>query len=258
MSENAERVLCVPTPTLVHCAYHKCLTVFVDRCFTRLLGERFRNFFGEKKAFYSQHQLVAVSATSDFVLDLTQLGDYRISRFIRDPRDLVVSGYFYHRRGTEEWTRQTPDKWTWVGNVPKTMRHDETFAEHLQRLDQEEGLISEIELRMHDFHTMVQWPTDDPAIRTWKYEDIIGHEVEVMDAVGAHYGWPDDTDPFSLRQDLRRWAERWRAKDTKQEWDTHVRDPRPGQWHRLFTPKVRHAFDRMCGDLPQQLGYEPW
>jgi|KBSSwiStaDraftv2_1062776.scaffolds.fasta_scaffold18118_6 hypothetical protein len=258
MSENAERVLpSEPMPTLVHCAYHKCLTVYVDRCFNRLLGDNFQNFFSDQAAFYARHHLVALSATSDFVPDVSRLGDYRISRFIRDPRDLVVSGYFYHRRGGEEWTLQTPDKWTWVGNIPKGMRSDESFSEHLQRLDQEDGLIAEIELRMHDFKTMVQWPTDDPAIKTWKYEDIIGHEVEIMDQVGEHYGWPEDTEPFSLRQDLRRWAERWRAKQTN-EWETHVRDPRPGQWRKVFTPKVQAAFERMCGDLPTLLGYEAW
>ena len=61
MSENAERVLpSEPMPTLVHCAYHKCLTVYVDRCFNRLLGDNFQNFFSDQAAFYARHHLVAL------------------------------------------------------------------------------------------------------------------------------------------------------------------------------------------------------
>jgi len=57
--------------------------------------------------------------------------------------------------------------------------------------------------------------------------------------------------------DLRRWAERWRAKETPQEWETHVRDPRPGQWRDVFTPKVQAVFAARFPDLIETLGYEP-
>ena len=60
--------------------------------------------------------------------------------------------------------------------------------------------------------------------------------VEVMDAVGAHFGWPDDTAPFSFRESLRREADRWRAKDALLAWDKQPRDPRPGQWQALQSP----------------------
>jgi hypothetical protein len=77
-----------------------------------------------------------------------------------------------------------------------------------------------------------------------------------MHEVGAHYGWPDDTEPSSRRASLRREADRWHAQDALLAWDQHPRDPRPGQWRALFTPKVRAAFERFYEDLPQQLGYE--
>jgi hypothetical protein len=79
----------------------------------------------------------------------------------------------------------------------------------------------------------------------------------VMDEVGAHFEWPDDTDPLSFREGLRREANRWRAKEGLLAWDKHPRDPRPGQWQAHFTPRVRDTFERLYGDLPQRLGYEP-
>ncbi len=247
-------------PALLHCGYHKCLTVFVNRCFTHVLGDRYRNFVGGRDTFYAEHQQYVVSATTDFPIDLSRLGDYRISRFIRDPRDLVVSGYFYHQKGLEAWSNRisaTREEWRTAGDIPRALRDGESYVQCLKRLDQEDGLITEMEYRAPHFRSMLKWPTTDPRIRLWKYEDILGHEVQVMDDVGAHYGWPDDTDPASLRASLRREADRWRAQDTLLAWDKHPRDPRPDQWRQLFTPKVRAAFERLYQDLPQRLGYDP-
>ena len=256
MSENTKQIPHAPMPTLVHCGHHKCLTVFVDRCFQKVLGGHFRNFFQDAAGFYEEHQRYAVTQTSDFLPDFSRLGDYKISRFIRDPRDLIVSGYFYHRRGTEAWTNQPRDQWRWQ-NVPRAMRADETYAQLLQRVDQEDGLIAEMEFRAPHFESMLRWPADDPRVKTWKYEDIIGREVEVMDAVGEHYGWLDDDDPFTLRAALRHFANRWKANDTLRAWDKHVRDPRPGQWRDVFTPKVQSVFAARFPDLIETLGYEP-
>jgi len=250
------------SPTLVYCGYHKCLTVFVGRVFNRLLGDRYHEFFGTANIdrFYDEYRKYAVSATSDVKPDLSRLGDdYRIARFIRDPRDLVVSGYFYHRKGTEAWTRVArPRREAWSQeNTPRALRSGESFAECLQRLDQEDGLIAEMEWREPHFRAMLQWPDDDPRIRLWKYEHILGREVEVMDQMGEHFGWPDDTDPFSFRAGMRRWADRWRMKDDQLKWDKHVRDPKAGQWRTVFTPKAHAAFNELFGDLPEKLGYDP-
>jgi hypothetical protein len=55
--------------------------------------------------FYEDHNKYGIVSINNHALDLARLGnDYRISRFVRDPRDLVISGYFYHRRGAEPWS----------------------------------------------------------------------------------------------------------------------------------------------------------
>jgi hypothetical protein len=233
--------------TRVHCSYHKCLTVFANRCFMHVLGDDYRHFERDLQAFHAEHHRYALSATTDCIPDLSRLGDYRISRFIRDPRDLIVSGYLYHRKGVEHWTT-TP----WKNPVRiQGMRAGEHYAACLQRLDQDEGLIAEMGFREPHFRTMLDWPADDPRVRVWKYEAILGDEVRAMDEVGAHYGWSDER-----RQALREQAGRWRAGEGRLSWDAHVRDPRPGQWRDLFTPRVDRAFREQFGDLPERLGYD--
>jgi pyruvate/2-oxoglutarate dehydrogenase complex dihydrolipoamide dehydrogenase (E3) component len=44
-----------------------------------------------------------MTSLSGHALDLDQFEDIKVIRFIRDPRDLIISGYFYHKRGGEDW-----------------------------------------------------------------------------------------------------------------------------------------------------------
>lgn len=243
--------------TLLHCGYHKCLTVFTARCFTDVLGDRFHDFHGAADRFYSSHSSYVVSAVTDVRLNLSRLGDCRVSRFIRDPRDLLVSGYFYHRKGVEPWTNEVPADppgWRLRLQMAGLLQPAESFAAALQRLDPDDGLIAEMLFRQPTFRNMNRWPTDQ-RVRVWKYEEILGHEVETMDAVAEHYGWTDG-EGLERRQLLKERAEFWRAGDGRLSWDSHVRNPQSGQWRGVFTPKVSTAFRALCGTLPECLGYE--
>lgn len=243
-----------PALSLVHCSYHKCLTVFANRCFTAVLGDGFHAFSGPLDAFYADHRRYAVSATSDCAVDVGQLGAFRVSRFVRDPRDLVVSGYHYHRKGIEAWTTRMVSEaapWRATGARPAALHDGESYAACLQRLDAESGLIAEMEFRAPHFRSMLAWP-DDPRIRVWKYEDILGRERETMDEVASHYCWsPADVRRLALAAE----GERWRSGDGRLAWDAHVRDPKAGQWRQAFTPAVTSAFRERFPMLLAGLGY---
>ena len=245
--------------TLLHCGYHKCLTVFSARCFTDVLGDRFRDFHGAADEFYAEYSRYTLSAVTDVRLNLSKVGDCRVSRFIRDPRDLLVSGYLYHRKGVESWTNEVQEHkpgWRLRLEQGRLLLPNESYAAALQRLDQEDGLIAEMLWRQPTFRNMNRWPANDPRIRVWKYEQILDREAETMDAVAEHYGWIDGAG-LERRALLKERAEFWRAGGGRLSWDSHVRNPQSGQWRDMFTPKVRAAFEAMCGDLPQRLGYDP-
>jgi len=245
-------------PELVHCSYHKCLTVFFRRTMTASLSSMggYRHFNSDLAAFERDRNEFRVTSVNNVAVDLSGLGDYRISRFIRDPRDLIVSGYFYHRRGAEPWCSEVdpdPDEWLAKRNrpVPGAVRKGESLEMTLQRLDREEGLLAEMELRSLHFDSMREWPRDDPRIRTWRYEDILGNESRVMDEVASHYGMG-----WFLRARVRRNAVRFDAKHAVAEKNTHVRNPASGQWHDVLTPRVEAAFMERWGDLLPVYGYD--
>src|SRR5262249_20378455 len=132
----------------------------------------YRHFQSDLAGFLSHLGEYKVMSVNNHALDLGKLGDYRITRFVRDPRDLVVSGYHYHKRGAEKWSEiedPTPEDWMVVnGRIPSAMQPCESFSTCLQRLDLREGLLAEIEMRGAHFESMRGWPESDPRIRVWR------------------------------------------------------------------------------------------
>ena len=244
---------------LVHCSYHKCLTVYykrvMDSVFNRCLpwSRGYRHFNSHLNHFYSGFRQLRVASVNNRALDLEQLGRFRISRFIRDPRDLVVSGYFYHRRAAEPWAAiegPTSDDWYFAnGVVPEEMRGESvSYADYLRGLPEEDGLLAELEFRRAHFESMAAWPLAHPDIRTFRYEEIVGHETSVMREIFDHYGLSllelGLGRYFAGRYSLRRLTA-----------DAHVRNPASGQWRQHFTSRVRRAFDKDWAGLVKQLGY---
>jgi hypothetical protein len=217
----------------------------------------YRHFNSNRGAFETERHRSRVASVNNVNIDLDALGpDYRISRFVRDPRDLIVSGYHYHRRGAEPWCLEVdpdPEKWLVTSNrpVPSALRPGESVSSCLQRLDQEEGLLAEMELRARHFESMRQWPQDDERIRVWHYENIVGNEREAMSEVAAHYGLP-----WLLRMKVARNAVRFDASHAMAAKHAHVRDPASGQWRSLFTPRVEAEFNDRYRDLLERYGYD--
>ena len=244
---------------LIHCSNHKCLTVYfrrvMDAVFNRCLpwGAGYRHYNSHLERFYAAFRGDRVSSINNRALDLKLLGRFRISRFIRDPRDLVVSGYFYHRRGAEEWTTiesPTDDDWYFAnGVVPRGLRETGgSFAGYLQSLPKEEGLLAELEFRRPHFESMVGWPAEHPDILTFRYEEILGNETAVFRRLFGFYGL-SPVERALAGAFVRRYSIGRRASDP------HVRDPSAGQWRRHFTPRVRRAFETRYAGLVAQLGY---
>lgn len=246
-------------PQLVHCSYHKCLTLYfrkvADAVFNRVLfaGRGYRHFNSRLDAFLAEARTLRLASLNNHVVDTSQLADYRITRFVRDPRDLVVSGYFYHRRDPERWTGvESPSDGDWGavnGHVPDAVGQ-RSYAAYLNAVSVEDGLIAEIDFRTFHFQSMRSWPDDDPHIRVYRYEDVLGRESTVFRDMFDFYG-------LSLlhRQLASTLADRFSASRQRRR-SGHIRDPDPHQWRAHFTPRVARYFDERHADLLDRHGYE--
>ena len=246
---------------LIHCSYHKCLTVYYSKIM-RVLYNRimrfsrgYQHFNSRINDFYQEFDNRRVASVNNHALDLNKIGDdFLISRFIRDPRDLVVSGYFYHKRGAEGWCNiigPTDEDWREVnGWVPEQMDKDHSLSTYLQSLSKEDGLIAEIDFRKNHFGSMMQWPVEDPRIKIFRYEDIVGNEQEIFADIFSFYGM------FWLERKLGLMlVSKYSAKKITRT-KKHIRNPTAGQWKEHFTPKVSNYFEQRYGKILERYGYE--
>ena len=245
----------------IHCSYHKCLTVYYKRVLhmlcNRLLpwGGGYRHYNSHLDDFHAAGGRHRVASINNRALDLDSLGSFRLSRFVRDPRDLVVSGYFYHRRGAEPWLHlegPTEDDWYFAnGRVPGPLRaRGGSFASYLDSVSEEEGLLAELEFRRYHFDSMAEWPDEHPDVVTFRYEEVLGDEPRIFRELFAFYGLSALERALGGRLARRYALGRLNA-------DAHVRDPAAGQWRRHFTPRVKEAFDARHASLLARLGYPP-
>ena len=96
---------------------------------------------------------------------------------------------------------------------------------------------------------MLQWPDEDPRIRLYRYEDILGNEQEVISELFTFYGL--STQERELGENQAREFSAQGASALKQ----HIRDPKPNQWKEQFTPKVSRYFEDRYGNLLEKYGY---
>lgn len=230
----------------MHFSYHKCLTVYFRKVMTQALRQPFGGASGyvhlnshldQLDGARHGHTLVSVN---NHIPDLAALGDVRISRFVRDPRDLLVSGYHYHRRGSEAWCAvpsPTADDWRIAnGTVPAAMPAGVTYTEYLNGLSEEAGLLAELEWRTAHFASMAAWPVDDPRILCLDYDDVLGHETDAFSRLFAHYRLPAWRRQVGLRAARRNSA-------SSAAGHQHIRNPESGQWRNTLTDRVLAELD---------------
>jgi hypothetical protein len=122
-----------------------------------------------------------------------------------------------------------------------------SFAEYLQGLNLEKGLIAEIRFRRFHLESLRQWRSDE-RIRLFRYEDILGNEPAVFREIFAFYELPRYEALLGTRI-AKHYAARKRGNDA------HVRNPHPGQWREYFTPGALADFNARYADIVHALGY---
>jgi hypothetical protein len=242
----------------VHCGYHKCLTMYYRKVFSRLsrfpfYKGKFRHFYHRSDVFFRECNNYGISSVSGHVIDTSLFEDVRISRFIRDPRDLLISGYFYHKRSAERWCDiidPTDEDWGVVqGVVPSMIPAGMSFAQFLNSVSLEQGLMAEIEFRRKHFISMLEWPEDNHQIKTFRYEDILGNEKQTFEDLFSFYELPTLAKKVGVY-----YADRYSARK-KSGKQGHIRDPRAGQWNKHFTPALMERFNAEYSSVLERYHY---
>ena len=230
---------------LVHSSHHKAGTVWFGGILRVVAGEyglRFERCSGGPVGARTD---IAFCGNSRF-FSREGLGGrpFRGSHIVRDPRDLVVSGYHYHRWTKEEWVRQPSAKWG-----------GRSYHDHLASLSESDGLMAELERSARsDLAEMARWDYAQPEFLELRYEEVLGDEEGAFRALFVHYGFDDAAVGVGLEAVAA--LSRGRAAALARPQRGHVRSGRPGEWRDQFGPDHVRRFKELTGDLVVRLGYE--
>lgn len=234
-------------PVIVHFTYHKMGTVWLTRVFERIASEfgwSVQKINGSQRPD-PQARFIVVNHCHRTV---DNFGDFIGSRMIRDLRDVVVSGYFYHLWTEERWVLAPSDEFG-----------GKSYQQHLKSLDQHDGIIAEID-RLTTYaknRNMRNWNANDPRIFEFRYETLIAEEQQTFRALFEHYRFPsamlERSVELAMSQSFQKATSR---KPGEVQAHNHLRSGKPGEWRDMFDDHHKRVFKEKLGDLLIQMGYE--
>jgi Sulfotransferase domain len=226
----------------------------------------------------------AAAAGADFVScikadreQLEALAPTRAFHVIRDPRDIIVSGYFSHRNSHP------------TNGIPGLAEH----RERLREVSKEEGLVLEMDFSLQSLLDMAEWDYNRPEILELRLEELAASPYDGFVRVFQHLELLPDDEPAAGRELATVYAKRTLNRLASRRMFARLRRPMPatgeillgavygnrfeaqtngrragaedtgshyrkgvaGDWVNHFTPKVSEAFEERFAGLVDQLGY---
>jgi len=226
---------------LVHCGHHKAGTVWIGRVMMELCrsyGLRYRT--GTTRPIAADADAVFYSNAGDFQREALTNRPFRGSHLIRDPRDLVISGYHYHLVTTESWASK-----------PRGDYGGMSYQAYLRSLPEPEGLTAEIRwFATATGAEMAAWDYSQPEFLELRYEDLLSDEAAGFAALFGWWGFSESATMRGLEIAERLSLANGGARSTHQ-----IRMSSPGEWKERFSEAHIAEFKSQTGDLLVQLGY---
>ncbi|HMD96036.1 MAG TPA: sulfotransferase domain-containing protein [Terriglobia bacterium] len=241
------------SPILAYYGHHKCgstwiLKVMLDVCQAVNLvayENHYEHCFGGDIVNYRrQHHFdfwAYTNADYAFIRPINTIGFH----VVRDPRDVVVSGYFSHLKthSDEGWPR---------------LRF---YRPYLQSLSKEEGLMREMEFSGVFLQHMLSWDYDaKPSILELKFEDMILKPFDLFKKVLEHLSIMEGKIACGVLTSI---LEKYSFKNLsggrspgQEDMSNHYRRGVHGDWRNHFTKKHIAYFKSLYNPLLLKLGYE--
>ncbi len=170
--------------------------------------------------------------------------DTRGFHVVRDPRDVIISGYFSHLSShpVEHWPRL------------------KFYRRYLRTLSKEEGLMLEIEFSSSFLHHMLSWDYDTPQILQLRFEDLLRGQCDRFIEIFRFLGLvPDKISEQSVCEIVERCSFEKLSGGRKagtEDVSHHYRRGVPGDWRNHFTGRHIEYFKKLYNPVLMKLGYE--
>ncbi len=205
-----------------------------------------RFFAGDQKKLLKDFD-VFFQAQSQFDFNRLDL-KYRGLHLIRDPRDIIISGCFYHQKSQEKWLHAKQEKFG-------GLTYQEKINSYTSLDDQ---LIFEMENSgLDNIQEMLNWNYANPSFIEVKYEELIlDKELTLFQEIFIFLGFPDEilSSILKIAYDSSLFSTSF--KDARRIETRHIRSGKPEQWKKYFKYTHRVKFLELFDDALVKLGYE--
>ena len=235
---------------IIHGAHHKAGTNWFGRIFKKISAQ-----FNWKYEIGNKTNPLPDADTDIFLhfqsnFDFPLLPPYVGTHLIRDPRDIIISGYFYHLWCKELWC-----------NMPVAEYNGKSYQDVLKSLNQEDGILFEMTSPRGAFRNtasrMLNWNYNNQYILELKYEEILQDMENHFLQIFSHYGFNARESEIAMKVvDQCRFEKMAGRKQGSEKSNSHFRKGIAGDWKNHFTESHKKAFKESYPGLLETLGYE--
>ena len=240
-------------PKFAFYGHHKCASLWIIRILQELCRRLDVRWLQQDHcARYPPQMAQACGEASGFFL-LCWNSDYyyvrelpcRAFHIIRDPRDILVSGYFSH-------LNSHPQK-----RAESTLR---PYRSYLRTLDKDAGLFAEMDYSSPYFQHLFRWQYDNPLILETRFEQVTSEPGPQFRRILSHLGIrpgliaDDQLDAILKRQSFERITGGRRPGEENPK--HHFRKGVSGDWRCHFTEAHVEHFKRLYNPVLLKTGYE--
>ena len=235
---------------IIHGAHHKAATSLFNRIYQKISDQFCWKYevSSKNKRFPDSDTDIFLHYSSNF--DFSLLGPYVGTHLIRDPRDMIVSGYYYHLWCNEIWCNKSIDHF-----------NGKSYQEILNSLNPEDGIMFEMSNDHGSFKRtaslMMNWNYNNPYILELKFEDIINDIESHFLRIFKHYRFNKKQTKSAMyvvnQCKFENITGRLKGNENPKN---HFRKGISGDWKNHFNESHKQAFKKLYPGLLEKLGYE--
>ncbi|OUS03488.1 hypothetical protein A9Q86_00825 [Flavobacteriales bacterium 33_180_T64] len=190
---------------------------------------------------------------------------------VRDPRDVIISGFLYHKRTTEEWcinkNFQT-EKSIQYPQVPNSQMYrseqwkkdylisldGKSYQEKIKALNDEDAIFFEMNhYGKWTIKDMLEWDFEKTNCLELKFEDMMSNYEEKMMEVFKHCNLSSSqlvvAKKFAEKEDLNRMSK----KDIEKH--PHISSVKTKKWEGYFNSNIKAYFDEHFSEVLKKYNY---
>lgn len=245
-----------PLPYRIRFSYHKCLTRYMGAIFDK------NKHFKSKEKDFMRHIMDRksprfISVNNSVIYPSRKfLAQTRMVHLIRHPKDLIISGYHYHKKGPELWNRM---RFSWPkfykfsleldhvlnDQEKKMLRQDLTYQQLLETLPFEKGMMVEMVWLKYikTFNPLIYYQS--PMLPTFRFEEIMEEPVEGVRKICRHWQLTEEETTYYCD----------RAAHYNRNPSYPIRNSAAYQYKEVYTKELNRFFKQQFNELVTRLDY---